>query len=189
MNRPATFALPSGTPEDFAARFTTREFLTMCESDVFADMKMELVDGELQRMMPPMNRHGARQAKVMIRLAGIVAEGRLIGEVGIDLGNDTVVACDLAIVHDSIEQNRLLLPEELHLVVEIAETTAARDLGLKRLAYAAAGIAHYWVVDGVRAVIHVHAEPVDGDYAMIHTVRFGEPLAVPGADNATIVID
>ncbi len=73
------------------------------------------------------------------------------------------------------------------LVVEIAETTLTRDMGTKRARYAAAGIPEYWVVDGARSVVHVHREPIDCDYALIHTARFGEPLAVPGTE-ATILL-
>jgi Uma2 family endonuclease len=87
-----------------------------------------------------------------------------------------------------VSGNRILQPAEVELAVEVAETTLSRDMGMKRMKYAAAGIAHYWVIDGERSRVHVWGEPVNGDYAQIATVRFGEPLAVPGTD-ATIVID
>jgi Uma2 family endonuclease len=38
-------------------------------------------------------------------------------------------------------------PEEILLVIEIADTTLRYDLGRKRLAYERAGIPEYWVVD------------------------------------------
>ena len=78
----------------------------------------------------------------------------------------------------------MLRPDEVALVVEIADTTLSHDLGLKCRKYAEAGVPVYWVVDASRAVVHVHAEPVEGDYVEIHTVRFGQPLAVPGTDRA-----
>ena len=72
-------------------------------------------------------------------------------------------------------------------MVEVSETTRDRDMGMKRVKYASAGIPHYWVIDGERLVVHVWGEPVNGDYAQISTVRFGEPLAVP-VTGRTIVI-
>jgi Uma2 family endonuclease len=42
------------------ARFTTAEFLRMGESGAFDDIKVELVDGELERMNPPQTAHAAR---------------------------------------------------------------------------------------------------------------------------------
>ncbi len=160
----------------------------MCEVGAFDDIKVELVNGELERMPPPGNEHGRRQMMVGIRLSRIIAEELLRGEVGIDLGKDTVLGCDAAILVAPVSGNRILRPEEVALAVEAAETTAARDMGMKRLKYADAGIAHYWVIDGARSVVHVWSEPLNGDYAQVGIVRFGEPLAVPGTDQ-TIVID
>ncbi|MBJ6122483.1 Uma2 family endonuclease [Sphingomonas mollis] len=188
MNRPATTL--SATPFDtsFTARFTTAEFLRMMESGAFDDMKMELVQGELERMNPPHNAHAGRQARIVIRLAKVVSEELIRGEVGLDLGDDTVMACDAAILDRPVGDIGLLHADDVALVIEIAESTIVRDLGLKRLAYARAGIAAYWVIDGERSVVHVFGEPVAGDYALVGTIRFGEPIAVPGTD-ATIVID
>lgn len=169
------------------ARFTTAEFLRMAEVGAFDDMKVELVDGELDRITPPTNDHAARQAMVMIRLGAVCPVHLLRGGVGIDLGDDTVLACDLAVLREGIDGRRLLNRGDVILLVEIAETTTARDTGLKRLKYAQAGIARYWIVDGARSVVHIHADPVDGDYADVRTVRFGEPLPVPGT-GATIVL-
>ncbi|WP_161978392.1 Uma2 family endonuclease [Sphingomonas oligophenolica] len=182
MNQPAH---PSSVEVD-PARFTAAEFAAMVASGAFADMTVELIDGELHRMDRPMSDHGARQASVTGKL-WTVFEGRaetVLGETGIGLADDTFVACDVAVLCAPIDANRLLVPADLLLVVEIAETTLDRDTGLKRRKYAAAGIAHYWVVDGTRAVVHVYRDPVAGDYAEIVTVRFGEPLAVPGTDAA-----
>ncbi len=167
-------------PESFQARFTTAEFLRMCESGAFEDWKVELVDGELERMQQPLNNHAMRQAQIVFLLAQAIGIELVRGEVGIEVGNDTVLACDAAVLRQSVSGNRLLRPDDLALVVEISETTLNRDLGMKRRKYAAASIPVYWVIDGDRSVIHVHAEPVDGEYADIHTVKFGQPLVVPG---------
>lgn len=182
MNKPATIA----APVSFKARFSTSEFITLCDA---ADLWLELVDGELERMSPPAGADGERQATISALLWNALRgrELKVTGEIGIDLGSDTVLACDAAVIRE-IDGNRFLRPDVLLLVVEIAETTLARDMGMKRERYAAAGIPEYRVVDGVRSVVHVCHEPVDGDYANVRTLRFGEALAVPGTDQ-TIVIE
>lgn len=181
MNKPVQLA------ESTKALFTTAEFLRMVDSGAFDDIKIELIDGELERMNPPMNDHAGRQAMIVIRLAKVVDENLLRGEVGIDVGDDTVLSCDAALLRMPIAGRRLLRADELLLVVEVAETTPSRDLGKKRVRYAAAGIPEYWVVDSARSVVHVHRDPMDGDYALIATTRFGEPLAIPGTE-ATILL-
>ena len=182
MNKP--FQLADSSTK---ALFTTAEYLRMGETGAFDDMKIELVDGELERMMSPMSGHAAKQAMLVGLLFQVAGRGLVLGEVGIDFGDDTVLACDAAVLRAPIGGDRLLLPAEIGLVVEIAQTSLSRDQGPKRVRYAAAGIPEHWVVDGDRAVVHVYREPVDGDYALISTVRFGEPLAVPGT-GATITI-
>lgn len=190
MNKPARIdaASASEIAPSFKARFTTAEFLRMAQAGAFDDMKIELVQGELERMPPPGTNHAGRQVKVILKLASVFPADQLLGEVGVDLGGDTLLGCDVAVVDRPIDGDRMLDPAEVILIVEVSETSAARDLGMKRLAYARAGIPCYWAVDGERSVVHVYAEPKSGDYAQVSTVRFGEPLAVPGMD-ASIVID
>lgn len=170
------------------ARFSAVEFARMIETGAFEDMWVELVDGKLERMPPPGREHGNHQIKLLLRLGGLIGEARLFGEVGIDLDDDTVLACDAAILAHEGGSGTLIRADEILLVVEVAETTRDRDLGMKRLRYAAAGIPIYWVIDGDRSVVHVYERPEDGDYKSIAIVKFGEPLAVPGT-NATIVLD
>ena len=183
-----TSAASLRTDRQEKARFTTAEFLRMGESGAFDDMKVELVEGELVRMNPPQFAHASRQAKIAIRLSRLFAEARIVGEAGVDLGNDTVLGCDVAVLRTSVEENRLLLAADFLLVVEVAETSVARDTTMKRFAYARGGIPHYWVVDGNRSVVHVYANPLEGDYTRFHSVGFGETLDVPGTDG-TITID
>ncbi|WP_312488471.1 Uma2 family endonuclease [Sphingomonas sp.] len=173
---------------DTRARFTSAEFLHMVESGAFDGMKVELIDGELARMNPPMNGHSAAQANVVFYLAQKIGPVLVRGETGIVLNDSNVVSCDAALLRQTVTENRFLTPADILLVVEIAQTTQSRDLGLKRMLYARAGIPTYWAIDGMRRVIHVHAAPVDGEYTDVHTVRFGEPLAVPGCE-AAITLD
>ncbi|HVF93747.1 MAG TPA: Uma2 family endonuclease, partial [Sphingomonas sp.] len=149
----------------------------------------ELIDGELERMAPPLGGHAARQSEVggllwqVARAAGLFS----LVEMGIQIDDYSVLVCDVALARSPVDVDGLADPATLLLVVEIAETTLLRDMGLKRAAYAAAAIAEYWVVDGKRSVVHVHREPVEGDYAFITTVRFGEPLAVPGTGSSITI--
>jgi len=181
MNQP----LPSFVTEG-PVGFTAAEFLRMAEGGAFDDFKVELIAGEIQRMNPPMGGHSSRQAMVIGLLWASVpdAAGRLHGEVGVRLDDDTVVACDAALLRTPVTERRALEAAELLLAVKVAETTADRDLGLKRRLYAAAGVPNYWVLDGARGVTHVFGSPADGDYATVAVVPFGEPLAVPGTDAA-----
>ena len=169
------------------ARFSTAEFLRMVDADVFEDERVELIDGQIERMQRPKNVHAARQAQVVIRLAQAAAEDLVRGDSGLDLGDDTFVVADAALLRVPVAEPRWLTPADLRLVVEVAETTRERDLGVKQRKYAAAGVPAYWVVDGTRGVVHVFDRPDGEGYLGIDLVRFGEPLAVPGSE-ATITL-
>lgn len=183
VNRPTDiFAAPA------RARFSTAEFLRMLEADVFEDDRVELLDGDIERMQRPKNLHAARQAQVMIRLSRVVDERLLRGETGVTISDDTFLVADAALLRAPIPEERWLVAADIHLLVEVAQTTIDRDLGVKQRKYAASGIPHYWVVDGARNVIHIFDRPSEDGYLGIDLVRFGEPLAVPGSE-ATITLE
>ena len=182
MNKPAALQ-PS---ESFAARFTTAEFAELFAGAASLDIKLELVDGCLARMTPPMGSHSSRQTAVVGMLWSIMRDRTMV-EAPIDLGDDTVMVCDVAILRHPVAEQRFLRADEVVLAVEIAESSLARDLGLKRAAYARAGIPHYWVVDGTAAQTHVFELAAAGDYGQGRIVAFGTPLIVPDSDR-TIVL-
>ena len=167
--------------------FTAAEFLHMGDVGAFDDMKVELIGGQIQRMTPPMNEHAERQASVVIRLSRVVPENLLRGEVSVEVSGDTIVGCDAAMLRHPVAGRRSLRADDLLLVVEVAETTADRDLDVKRRLYAAVGVPHYWVIDGKRRVTHVFGQPGDGEYSEVAIIPFGQPLPVPGT-HATIIL-
>ena len=182
MNKPANVQVS----ESFRARFTTGEFAQVFAAAVPLDIRLELVDGYLERMTPPMGAHSTRQTAVSGMLWSVLQERAMV-EAAIDLGDDTVLVCDVAILYRPMSEQRFLRADEVIVAVEIAETTLDRDLGLKRTAYARAGIPHYWVVDGPHGQVHVFELQPHGDYGPATLIPFGRALPIPGTDR-TIVI-
>jgi Uma2 family endonuclease len=73
-------------------------------------------------------------------------------------------------------------PEDLAMVVEIADSSLAFDLGLKARLYARAGIAEYWVADLNGRHLVVHRKPGAegyGDVAAYGETEAVRPLAAP----------
>jgi Uma2 family endonuclease len=73
-------------------------------------------------------------------------------------------------------------PDDLELVVEVADTSKVFDLTTKAALYARAKIIEYWVVDIPGRRLIVHRDPNAGQYESI--VAYGEnesvaPLAAP----------
>jgi Uma2 family endonuclease len=79
--------------------------------------------------------------------------------------------------------------EETLLVVEIADSTLAFELGEKARMYSRRGLKELWVVDlqGHRSI--VHREPASDGYAKVTTITHGQtivPLAFP---DVTFTVD
>jgi Uma2 family endonuclease len=172
------------------ARFTAREFLRMGELGAFDGMKVELVAGEIIRMTPPYAGHGARQAQLIVALHQAYRDAAVVvaGETGIQLDRDTVRAADIVVFRADVRDSQLLSPQDIVLVVEIADASLDRDLGPKCRDYANAFVPEYWVADMKGRVIHVMRDPRDGDYARREVVRFGQDI-LPPAGGAAFLVD
>ena len=53
---------------------------------------------------------------------------------------------------------------DVQLAIEVAYSSLAYDLEIKRRLYAESNIGEYWIVDPQARCIHVHRKPSDGDY-------------------------
>ncbi len=64
---------------------------------------------------------------------------------------------DIAVVKiDSLDYaDHHPIPDEVYLVIEVADTTFKKDCETKGKAYAAAGIVDYWVLDVINRQLHV----------------------------------
>jgi Uma2 family endonuclease len=73
-------------------------------------------------------------------------------------------------------------PDDILLVVEVADTTLRYDTNVKLPIYARQAIRETWIVDVDAGRIHIHREPRDGKYRIVTTVERGgtaSPSAFP----------
>jgi Uma2 family endonuclease len=171
-------------------RMGATDYIRLIQAGGFGEAHVELVEGELLQMAPAGRDHGRLNADIAIDLAAICRPSgyRILIDTIVQLTERTVRAPDISVVDAEPVGRQHLLPSEILLAVEIAQSTLADDLGRKRIDYASAGIRHYWVVDVEGSRIHCHADPQGADYAAIEVVAFGEPVAVPGTDGAITIV-
>jgi Uma2 family endonuclease len=89
---------------------------------------------------------------------------------------------DLAWLRREDYSARHALPEDVLLVVEVADSSLAKDRGVKARLYAEAGIADYWIVNIAERTIEVRRDPQGGSYRSVVVLRTGQearPLAFP----------
>ena len=77
-------------------------------------------------------------------------------------------------------------PDELHLVVEVGDTTLASDIRDKALLYARANIIEYWVADVNRRRIVIHREPMGDNYNTVATIEADAEIAPLSRPDARI---
>ena len=171
------------------ALLTVEDFMAVVEAvPSLTDQagKLELIDGIMVKMSPANNHHFLYQRQLFLKLHAIFGDG-LNGYIAGQEPTfrlDDYNACDpdIAIMKLPEPGSFLNRPGDMILAVEVSDTTLAKDKGIKKRKYAAAGIAAYWVVDVKGKQVLVHAEPRDGDYLSLKTIPFGTPIGVPGSD-------
>ncbi len=150
---------------------------------------LELIEGALQMMSPIGDRHAdavdwlVRWSMMQVDLSRILV--RVKNPIAIPT-SESAPQPDLAWVTLRRYIDRRPLPEEVMLVVEIADTSLDHDTTTKAALYAAAGIADYWVVDLVARAVIVFRDPVAGRYDTRTTHRAGRPLFPLACPEATL---
>jgi Uma2 family endonuclease len=136
------------------------------------DERIELVDGILVEMTPIGAEHDGALAWLTRHLASPAAdawEARIQSTFLIPGG---YLLPDLALV-EPLPRTRQ--PETAVLVVEIAQTSQARD-SEKAADYAHAGVPDYWLVDLPGRVVIVHRGPEPGGYGRVERLGDGATL-------------
>jgi Uma2 family endonuclease len=105
------------------------------------------------------------------------------GSFGIPL-LDSAPEPDLAWLRRHDYSERRPEPDDILLVVEVSDSSLAKDRGLKAGLYAAAGIADYWIVNIPDRTVEIRRDPRGGAYQSLQVLNPGDearPLAFPDA--------
>ena len=72
-------------------------------------------------------------------------------------------------------------PEQIFLIIEVADSSVRQDRQQKARVYASSGIPHYWVVELRRRRIEAMFSPdtAGGQYRRVRTFRAGQTLTLP----------
>jgi Uma2 family endonuclease len=134
--------------------------------------RVELVEGVLVDMVPIGAEHDGATAWLNGRF-GRVAKGTWevrIQSVLLVAGGYLLPDLMLVAPLPRTEQ-----PRTAHLVVEVAQTSQARD-AVKAHNYAAADVAEYWIVDLLARSVIVHRHPLAGAYQEVETFADGASI-------------
>lgn len=173
-------------------RLTVADYTLLAESGAFADKRTELIDGDVLLMSPQLRPHLFVKSELGFRLRLALRElggGLWVGEEGsVELSARDMPLPDIIATDEPRGAGAVPLAS-VALIVEVADTSLAFDLGPKAQLYAAAGIPEYWVADVNGRVLHQHSRPEGGTYADRRTIPFGELVAAATIPGLTIATD
>lgn len=166
-------------------RFSADEYRCMIDAGILTrDDHVELIDGEIVEMSPIGNRHGAcvdALSAALWPMAQGRAQVRVQGHVRVDPRSEPQP--DIAVLRPRPDRYARSAPgpEDILLLVEVADSSLAYDRLRKIPLYAAAGVPEVWLVDLTNDRVEVHREPGPQGYGSVRTFARGERLAVPFA--------
>lgn len=172
--------------------FTLDEWHRMIEVGVLRkDQRVELLDGEIYEMAPIYPPHASvvdRLARLFITRLGTRAIVRVQGSVPARPRSEPQP--DVAVLRERNDFYRTAHPEadEVHLIIEVADTSLDRDHAKLRL-YASAGMREVWIVDIQGEQVEMYRNPRDSRYADARVVTRGDSLACLAFPDDVLTVD
>jgi Uma2 family endonuclease len=151
------------------------EYDQLVKLGAFEDERIELLEGALVAMSPIGPAHDSTVQRLN-RLLVLALEGR------------AGVRCQSSFAASEISEPEpdftvvptgeydLDHPSEAHLIIEVAESSLAKDRGKKLRLYANCAIPQYWVVNLPERCIEVYTTPLLGAYGSVERFERGQSI-------------
>lgn len=156
----------------------------MYDAGLFRDERVELLDGEIIAMSPQSSLHAACVNRINTLLIPLLAGKYSVRcQAPLHLDRLSEPEPDVAICAfdaDDYESGHPT-PDQILLLIEVADASLAFDRKRKRVAYARAGIPEYWIVNVPDRVVEVSQRPdrAAKRYRVSRRARPGEVLTLP----------
>src|SRR5208337_2134256 len=141
-------------------RFTVAEIEAMVAAGILdEDERIELIGGEVVPMAAKGNRHEAVKIALTRYWSKRISDDFILAqETTFRLSSDTFLEPDF-IFFDRQTKLKDLSAGNVHLAVEIADSSFSYDIGRKAALYASFGIPELWVIHAVRLETRIHRKP------------------------------
>lgn len=159
-------------------RFSIDEFHRMIAAGIFdEDDRLELLQGEIIKMTPI----GPRRAGCVTRLTTVL--GKTIGDCAllsvqnpVQVDDETELYPDVALLKPRADgyRDRLPRPEDILLLIEVADASLKTDQSVKIPQYARGGVVEVWLFDLDHKQVYAHTNPVSSGYQTVRQMNAGE---------------
>lgn len=172
--------------------FTVEEYYRMAQAGILTeDDRVELIEGEIIKMTPLGSRHAACVDR-LTQLFSARIRGQAIVRVQnpIRLSERSEPQPDLALLRfrPDFYATAHPGPQDVLMVVEVAETSVDVDREVKLPLYARFGIAEVWLVDLAGEQVEVYRRPTQG-YEEVQRIRRGTQVRSQALSDLNFAVD
>jgi len=173
--------------------FNVDEYYRMTDAGILSpDDRVELIEGEVIRMSPIGTHHAACVRRINAYVSQTAGRLTIVSvQNPVHLNDFSEPQPDIALLkpRDDFYASRHPGPEDVLLIVEVADTSASYDRAVKIPLYAQAGIPEAWLADLPADFVGVFANPVNGRYQDVREARRGETLTLNSLPEIKVRID
>ncbi len=159
LTAPSMFHQPMKGP---AALTSVEQYHAMIQAGAFAkNESVELLEGRLVPKMPKNPPHTISTRRTLRLISEILPPQWEADSQEPITTDDSEPEPDVSVVRAGARDHlgRHPIPTEIGKVVEVSDTTLVRDRGVKKVVYARAAIAIYWIINLVDRCIEVYTDP------------------------------
>lgn len=165
--------------------FTVEEYHRMGEVGILPEKGLELIHGELIEMSPIGSKHAATVDKItrfFVQLFQMKAIVRVQNP--ITIADHSEPEPDISILKDRRDyySEKHPGPEDVYLLIEVADSSINFDRTVKLNMYAAAGIPETWIIDLEKNQIETYRDPVESTYTDKKIATKSDPVLVQTLD-------
>ena len=174
-------------------RLNVSQYHQMSEAGILSENdKVELINGEIIEMSPIGRRHAAcvdRINRLFSNILGIKVIVRVQNP--IILNNLSEPEPDIALLKPRADfyESGHPQPQDIFLLIEVADSSLEYDRDVKIPLYASSGISEVWLVDIYEQVIIVYRYPSENGYSDIQTLSRGEKLSIQTFPEINLVVN
>src|SRR5262245_27644083 len=158
-------------------QFSVADYALMRETGILAeDDRVELLDGEVYVMSPIGPAHSAlvnRLNKIIMRQIGDDAIISIQNPVQLDDYSEPQPDVAILSLRDDYYDQALARPDDILLIIEVADTSLDYDREQKLPRYAASNVVEVWIVDVEKQTIEQYTKPLHGQYTQLNKILPG----------------
>lgn len=173
-------------------KFTVMQYHKMIEAGILKeDERIELIRGEIIEINPVSSRHAACVSRLTQLFLFRLSQSVIVScQNPVEL-DDSELLPDISLLRRKADfyESGHPQPQDILLLVEVADTTVESDRQIKIPLYAENGIIEVWLVDINEQCIEVYREPSANGYQNVQRFVRGQNLSILAFPEIIITVD